>query len=46
VHLALGNNVSMGGTFNVGFHVDGIITHPTLKIDDFLLLDQGLLKVD
>ena len=46
VHLALGNNVSMGGTFNVGFHVDGIITRPTLRIDDFVLLDQGTLKVD
>ena len=46
VHLALGNNVSMGGTFNVGFHVDGIITRPTLRIDDFVLLDQGTLKVN
>lgn len=46
VHLALGNNVSMGGTFNVGFHVDGIITHPTLLIDDFVLLENGILKVD
>jgi leucyl aminopeptidase (aminopeptidase T) len=46
VHLALGNNVSMGGTFNVGFHVDGIITNPTLKIDDFILLDKGKLIVE
>jgi len=46
VHLALGNNVSMGGTFNVGFHVDGIITNPTLRIDDFVLLDRGMLKVE
>lgn len=41
VHLALGNNVSMGGTVNVGFHVDGIITKPTLKIDDFVVLENG-----
>ncbi|OPX34163.1 leucyl aminopeptidase [candidate division KSB1 bacterium 4484_188] len=45
VHLALGNNVSMGGTFNVGFHVDGIMTRPTLKIDDTLILDEGKLLV-
>jgi leucyl aminopeptidase (aminopeptidase T) len=45
VHLALGNNVSMGGTVNVGFHVDGIITHPSLRIDDIILLDNGQLQV-
>jgi aminopeptidase len=45
VHLALGNNVSMGGTVNVGFHVDGIITHPTLRIDDKILLDNGQLQL-
>lgn len=45
VHLALGNNVSMGGTFNVPFHVDGIIRNPTLKIDDFVLLDAGKLQI-
>jgi len=46
VHLALGNNVSMGGTVNVGFHVDGIIKNPTLKIDDQYLLKEGKLLVD
>jgi leucyl aminopeptidase (aminopeptidase T) len=45
VHLALGNNISMGGTVNVGFHVDGIITQPTLKIDQQVILDQGELMV-
>ena len=46
IHLALGNNVSMGGTVNVGFHVDGIITKPTLKIDDLLLLDNGEMQIE
>jgi len=46
IHLALGNNVSMGGTVNVGFHVDGIITKPTLRIDDFLLLDNGKMQIE
>jgi leucyl aminopeptidase (aminopeptidase T) len=46
IHLALGNNVSMGGTVNVGFHVDGIITKPTLKIDDTLLLDKGKMLIE
>ena len=46
IHLALGNNVSMGGTVNVGFHVDGIITKPTLKIDDILLLEDGKMLIE
>lgn len=46
IHLALGNNVSMGGTVNIGFHVDGIIKNPTLKVDDFLLLENGTMKID
>ncbi|NOX38581.1 MAG: aminopeptidase [Calditrichaeota bacterium] len=45
VHLALGNNVSMGGTVNVPFHVDGVIQSPTLKIDDQVLLENGKLMV-
>lgn len=45
VHLALGNNKSMGGTVNVGFHVDGIMTRPSLQIDDVLILDEGKLMV-
>jgi aminopeptidase len=45
VHLALGNNVSMGGTVDVGFHVDGIITKPTLKIDDTYLLKKGEMTI-
>lgn len=46
VHLALGNNVTMGGTVNVGFHVDGILLKPTLKIDDTLVLENGNMLVD
>ncbi len=46
VHLALGNNVSMGGTVNVGFHVDGIMTRPTLTIDDVPLLKDGKLLIE
>ncbi len=46
VHLALGNNVSMGGTVNVGFHVDGIMTRPTLKLDERFILKDGKLMID
>lgn len=46
VHMALGNNVSMGGTCNVGFHVDGILLKPTLEIDGQKILDQGKMLVE
>lgn len=46
VHLALGNNISMGGTCNVGFHVDGILLHPTLIIDDETILKDGQMLID
>lgn len=46
VHLALGNNISMGGTCNVGFHVDGILLKPTLTIDGRKILDNGKMLVE
>lgn len=45
VHLALGNNVSMGGTCNVAFHVDGILLNPTLEIDGRQILLNGKMLV-
>ena len=45
VHLALGNNVSMGGTFNVPIHVDGVIKRPTVWIDGNILMKDGKLLV-
>jgi aminopeptidase len=44
-HIALGNNISMGGTCNVGIHVDGVFLNPTVKIDDQVILDKGQLLV-
>jgi len=43
VHLALGNNITMGGTFNVPIHLDGIIKKPTVYLDGKLLMDKGKL---
>ncbi|RMI26751.1 MAG: aminopeptidase [Calditrichaeota bacterium] len=45
VHLALGNNVSMGGTVNVPFHVDGVLRNPTLTIDGQTVLEEGNLRL-
>jgi leucyl aminopeptidase (aminopeptidase T) len=45
-HIALGNNISMGGTCNVGIHVDGVFLNPTVKIDDKTILENGNLLID
>lgn len=42
VHIAFGNNTSMGGTIDVPFHVDGIILNPTLFLDGRVVIDRGV----
>jgi leucyl aminopeptidase (aminopeptidase T) len=41
VHIAFGNNASMGGSVDIPFHVDGIILKPTLTLDGEPLLVDG-----
>lgn len=41
VHVAFGNNVGFGGTNDVQFHVDGVVTLPTLEIDGAALIEEG-----
>lgn len=41
VHVAFGNNASMGGTVKVPFHLDGVILAPTLVVDGEVLLQDG-----
>lgn len=45
VHVALGNNVGMGGTVDVPIHVDGVLRRPTLTIDGQVIVDAGRLVV-
>ena len=45
VHIALGNNVSMGGNVNVPLHLDGVIKQPTVYMDDKLLMKDGKLLI-
>ncbi len=45
-HVAFGNNISMGGTYDVGIHIDCVITQPSIYIDDKPLMLQGKLVVD
>ena len=46
IHIALGNNISMGGTCNVGIHLDGVIREPTVIVDHNMIMEKGSLKID
>jgi leucyl aminopeptidase (aminopeptidase T) len=45
IHIALGNNVSMGGSVNVPLHLDGVVKKPTVLMDGKLLMKDGKLLV-
>jgi aminopeptidase len=45
VHIALGNNVSMGGSVNVPLHLDGVIKKPNVWMDGKILMKDGKLLV-
>jgi len=45
VHIALGDNKSMGGSVNVPLHLDGLITKPTVHFDTKLIMDKGKLLI-
>lgn len=45
VHLALGNNISFGGSTSVPIHLDGVLTKPTVHIDDEPIIEQGRLII-
>ncbi|HEX7358300.1 MAG TPA: aminopeptidase [Ignavibacteriaceae bacterium] len=45
IHIALGNNVSMGGSVNVPIHLDGVVKKPTVWMDNKLLMKDGQLLV-
>jgi leucyl aminopeptidase (aminopeptidase T) len=45
IHIALGNNVSMGGNVNVPIHLDGVIKKPTVFLDDKMIMKSGKLLI-
>lgn len=45
IHIALGDNTSMGGKVHVSSHLDGVVLSPTLEIDGKVILDNGRLTV-
>jgi leucyl aminopeptidase (aminopeptidase T) len=45
VHIALGDNISMGGKVAVPSHLDGLILQPTVYVDGRMIMDAGRLLV-
>jgi aminopeptidase len=46
IHVAFGDNKSMGGSVRVASHLDGLIRHPTVWFDDRKIMEDGRLLVD
>jgi aminopeptidase len=45
IHIAFGDNKSMGGTVGVASHLDGLVREPSVWFDDRLVMDNGRLLV-
>ncbi|RCW40668.1 leucyl aminopeptidase (aminopeptidase T) [Halanaerobium sp. MA284_MarDTE_T2] len=45
VHIAFGDNVTMGGNNNSDLHIDGVIKNPTLIIDGKTIIEDGNLII-
>ena len=43
IHIAFGNNISMGGRISVSSHLDGLVTEPDVYFDDGLIMQKGKL---
>lgn len=43
IHIALGNNITMGGKISVQSHIDGTVTRPDVYFDDVLVMEKGNL---
>jgi leucyl aminopeptidase (aminopeptidase T) len=41
IHIAMGNNASIGGNVNVPVHLDGVIKKPSVWLDGKLWMDKG-----
>jgi len=45
VHIALGNNLSMGGYIDVPLHLDGVLLNPIVEVDGKILLADGKINL-
>jgi leucyl aminopeptidase (aminopeptidase T) len=45
VHIAFGDNMSMGGSVRVASHLDGLLRSPTVWLDDRVLVAAGAFRL-
>jgi aminopeptidase len=45
IHIALGDNKSMGGNVNVPIHLDGVVKKPTVFFDGSMIMKNGKLLI-
>lgn len=45
MHFAFGDNKTMGGSYNVPIHIDGIVMKPTIIFDNVVIMENGEFKV-
>lgn len=45
MHFGFGSNSTVGGTNEVGFHLDAVFRDASLKVDDLQILDKGTLVI-
>jgi leucyl aminopeptidase (aminopeptidase T) len=45
IHIALGDNMTLGGKIHSSTHLDGVIENPTLYVDNRLLIADGKLQI-
>ena len=46
IHIAFGDNKSMGGSVRVASHLDGLVTKPSVWFDDRPIMRDGRLLVE
>ncbi|MDF1592077.1 MAG: aminopeptidase [Desulfobacterales bacterium] len=45
LHVAMGDNISLGGTIQSGLHIDFVLLNPTVWLDGKLILEDGRLFI-
>jgi leucyl aminopeptidase (aminopeptidase T) len=46
IHIAFGDNKSMGGSVRVASHLDGLIKQPTVWFDDTMIMKEGKFVIE
>jgi len=46
IHVALGDNRTLGGKIGCQIHLDGLVTSPTVKLDERTIIENGRVLWD